>query len=62
MVNDRSLKSDCFVIHLVPICCVLALSCVTDLRSQETETSDQEESMQVDVITYRFRGDASSNN
>ena len=56
MVYDRSSMSGCFVKHFVYICCVLAFSCITNLHSQETETSDREESLQVDVISYRFRG------
>ena len=56
MVNDRFSMSGCFVNQFVYMCCVLAFSCITNLHSQETDTPDGEESLQVDVISYRFRG------
>lgn len=55
-MNVRSLTSRCSVIQSVYICCVLTLTSITNLHAQETEPSEREDSLQVDVITYRFRG------
>ena len=40
-----------FILYFVSICSALALSGITDLHSQETEVSDEEHPMQVDVIS-----------
>ena len=40
-----------FVLYFVSICSTLALSGIADLHSQETEMSDEEHPMQVDVIS-----------
>ena len=45
------------VLYSVYICCMLALSGICNLRSQETETSDGKHPMQVDVISYWFPGE-----
>ena len=50
-MKNNLFDSRYFVLYFVSICSALALSGITDLHSQETEVSDEEHPMQVDVIS-----------
>ena len=43
-----------FVLYSVFICCMLAVLGTANLHSQETETPDREQPLQVDIITFMF--------